>query len=1155
VSAPATPETGASRDDGRRAARGPHDARPRGPHPSGPAPRDPGAGQDGGGPHLVFLPGTGSAEPALFLWGEREAARGPGVVEELARAGRPGRAAVVAADGGMATVTGPRIPLRLAVPLLARVQAAELARLPASVAAWSLAAKLALELIARERVVPRTEPAGGGTRVTWGVALALPEDAERVARLAAAFPPDAHAIPRADDTSRSGDGDAEPEAASDRGPIWPAPALLTAMLDATADVLVRDAAAPDAPDRRTGPAAAVDALARRSAARPAGLGDTETATTARRVASGSAAPGGPHDGRRARRPSRTGARGPAIPAGARWEARWLAALTAPVAPARALGADFLDRALARELAEWATAARGRAAERRPRLCLKLDPPEADGRGAWTLGYFLEAADDPSLVLPADDVWRAGRRHPLAARFAAAQETLLQALGEAARLFPPIERTLDAPRPVAAVLTEAEVWQLLSEGAALLTAAGFTVRLPVALTPSGQRRLRLRLHAGGPEGAAESGTGAVKRDDGLSLDALLAYRWEIALGDRTLAPDEFRALAELKRPLVRWRGEWVVVDPGEIAGIRRLMSGDRGGLVAARDVLAAALGGARLREDAPVPVEVVPGGPLAAALERLRREPPSMAPPPTLAGTLRPYQARGLAWLALLADLGLGGCLADDMGLGKTVQAIAFLLARRAARPADPRPALIVCPTSVVGNWERELARFAPSLPVVRHHGPDRATEAAALLPVPGAVVVTTYPLLRRDRALLTGIDWGAAVLDEAQNVKNPGAQQAAAARALRAAPRFALTGTPVENRLAELWSILDFCVPGLLGPLAAFRRRFAVPVERYRDEGAAAALRRLTGPFVLRRVKSDPAIVADLPPKQEIAVACTLTREQATLYQAALAEAMAQVRAADGIARRGRILALLTALKQICNHPAHYLGQPGPLPGRSGKLDRVVEMLEESVAAGDRTLVFTQFREMGTRLVAAVERALGVEVLFLHGGVPRAARDAMVQRFQEARDAPPVFVLSLRAGGTGLNLTAATRVIHFDRWWNPAVEDQATDRAHRIGQRRTVQVYRLLTAGTVEERIDRLLLDKRALADRVIGAGEAWITELGDAELQELLALSTDAVVDADEGEPEPPPAGARGTRAPGTRRRALAALEARPPGRRTPGTGRAHRR
>jgi len=482
------------------------------------------------------------------------------------------------------------------------------------------------------------------------------------------------------------------------------------------------------------------------------------------------------------------------------------------------------------------------------------------------------------------------------------------------------------------------------------------------------------------------------------------------------------------------------------------------------------------------------------------------------GTLRPYQERGLGWLVQMADLGLGACLADDMGLGKTIQLLAFLLHRRAARPEDRRSALLVCPTSVVGNWEREVSRFAPSLPVVRHYGPDRARSAAALEAAPPcAMVVTTYGLLRRDTEILGAVNWSVAALDEAQNIKNATSHTARAARALGAGFRVALTGTPVENRLAELWSISEYLNPRLLGPLETFRREVAVPIERYGRDDVAEGFRRLVRPFILRRLKSDPAIIQDLPRKLEMKVVCTLTREQASLYQAAVNETMRKIEASDGIQRRGLVLALITALKQICNHPAHYLGEAGPLAGRSGKLARLHEMLEEAVAAGDRALVFTQFREMGDRLVAELSRALGTAVPFLHGGVARAARDAMVQRFQEDPRGPQIFVLSVKAGGTGLNLTAASHVFHFDRWWNPAVEDQATDRAYRIGQRRAVQVHKLLTAGTVEEKIDQMLERKRDLASRIVGQGEQWITELDDAALRDLFALAPDAVVAGDE--------------------------------------------
>jgi SNF2 family DNA or RNA helicase len=451
-----------------------------------------------------------------------------------------------------------------------------------------------------------------------------------------------------------------------------------------------------------------------------------------------------------------------------------------------------------------------------------------------------------------------------------------------------------------------------------------------------------------------------------------------------------------------------------------------------------------------------------------------------------------------------------MGLGKTVQLLAFLLWRASCAPDDRRPTLLVAPTSVVGNWEREALRFAPPLEITQHYGAGRIRHVGGFLSRPRAVVVTTYGLLRRDAELLAGVEWSAVVLDEAQNIKNAASATARAARMLRASHRFALTGTPVENRLAELWSILEFANPGLLGSLETFRREFAMPIERYGNQEAAERLRRIVSPFLLRRLKGDPLILQDLPAKHEMKVICTLTREQASLYQAAVNEELRRIEDSEGIERRGRVLALLMALKQICNHPAHYLAEAGPLANRSGKLARLAEMLEEAVAAGDKALVFTQFREMGDRLVAHLAKSLGCEVMFLHGGTPKRARDEMVRRFQDDAHGPPVFVLSLKAGGTGLTLTAASHVFHYDRWWNPAVEDQATDRAYRIGQQRAVQVHKLVCAGTVEDKIDQLLEQKRALAANVVGTGERWITELDDGALRDLFALSDDAIIGDD---------------------------------------------
>ncbi|HVD78249.1 MAG TPA: DEAD/DEAH box helicase, partial [Vicinamibacteria bacterium] len=455
--------------------------------------------------------------------------------------------------------------------------------------------------------------------------------------------------------------------------------------------------------------------------------------------------------------------------------------------------------------------------------------------------------------------------------------------------------------------------------------------------------------------------------------------------------------------------------------------------------------------------------------------------------------------------GLGACLADDMGLGKTVQTLCLLLAQR--RTGDDRPALVVCPTSVIGNWQREAERFTPALKALIHHGVGRGRGEAFLKAArEHAVVITSYALLLRDLEHFGAVGWSTVVLDEAQNIKNPETKQARSARALPAAHRIALTGTPVENNVGDLWSIMEFLNPGLLGSQAEFKRTFFVPIHASRDAAAMARLRRLTGPFILRRLKTDRSVIADLPEKMEMKVFCTLTREQASLYQAVLSDAEKAIAKADGIERKGVVLATLSKLKQVCNHPAQLLADNSPIPGRSGKLARVTEMMQEVIESGERALVFSQFAEMGAMLTTHLQEAFGREVLFLHGGVPRGQRESMVERFQSEPDGPRVFVLSLKAGGTGLNLTRASHVFHFDRWWNPAVEAQATDRAFRIGQTRRVQVHKLVCLGTLEEKIDAMIESKKGVAEQVVGTGEGWLTELSTAELRQVLALRPEAV-------------------------------------------------
>jgi non-specific serine/threonine protein kinase len=805
---------------------------------------------------------------------------------------------------------------------------------------------------------------------------------------------------------------------------------------------------------------------------------------------------------------------------------WLRALAERSGTFTAEGgaAEPLQAALAAWSRPVAPASRGGV-----RTCFLLTPPDADALAAsdalaaapdgeatqeapdatpeapWRLDFLLQSVDDPSLLVTAEEVWRTlGPLPILRGTVADPQERLIGDLGRALRLFPPLEPALRTARPTGVDLDAEAAYRFLREGAPLLAQAGFAVRVPAWWTRPATR-LGVKLRARPATAAAAEGSSGR-----FGMETIVAYDWQLSLGGVALSAEEFRALAGRKVPLVRFRGEWVELKPGEVEAALRLFDRHGSGEMTAAEVLRLAAGvdtGTAGLPLAGVEAEGWLGELLDGAGDATAKTLPD---PPGFVGKLRPYQRRGLGWLAFLDRLGLGACLADDMGLGKTPQALALLLLEKSEARGNKRtpPTLLVCPMSLVGNWQREAARFAPGLRVHVHHGAERLGGAALRKAIRGSdLVLTTYALAARDREELASVEWGRVVLDEAQNVKNAATRQSQAVRAFRAPRRIALTGTPVENRLGELWSILDFLNPGLLGPAATFRRRFATPIERYRDTERADELKRLVRPFILRRLKTDRRIIRDLPAKHEMRVFCNLTREQASLYQATVDEMIAKVEASTGIERRGLVLATLLRLKQVCNHPAQLLQDGSALPGRSGKVARLEEILEEVLELGDRALVFTQFAEMGHMLRSHLEERFGHEVPFLHGGTSRAARDGIVASFQ-AEGGPPILLLSLKAGGTGLNLTAANHVIHFDRWWNPAVEDQATDRAFRIGQRRDVQVRKLVCAGTLEERIDEMIEEKKQLAESVLGAGEAWLTELSTAQLRQVVALAADAVAE-----------------------------------------------
>jgi SNF2 family DNA or RNA helicase len=743
-----------------------------------------------------------------------------------------------------------------------------------------------------------------------------------------------------------------------------------------------------------------------------------------------------------------------------------------------------------------------------RTCFRLDPPsEEDGHESdWHVDFFLQANDDRSLLVPAELVWkeRSSTLTFLKRSFENPQERLLADLARASRLFPAIEESLRTARPSVLDLQTEQAYAFLRESAPLLEQSGFGVLVPPWWQKASARLgVKLKMKAGA---AVASGL--------MGLDSIVNYDWTVAIGDTTLTAKEFENLVRLKIPLVKVRGQWVELRPEEIEkAIAFLRKKHSNGQMSLGEALRTGLGHEQSELGLPI-LDVEGEGWIADLLAQLSdgAQIAMIDSPTTFQGKLRPYQLRGTSWLAFLRQYGLGGCLADDMGLGKTIQFITLLLHDREVNtPEDilrQNPALLICPMSIVGNWHRELQRFSPSLKVMIHHGHERlAGEAFVAEAMQNDIVITTYSLALRDREHLASIEWEYVVVDEAQNIKNEAAKQSQAIKALKARYKIALTGTPVENRLSELWSIMEFLNPGYLGSATDFRQRFAIPVERYHDAERAESLKQVIQPFVLRRLKTDKSIIADLPDKMEMRVYCNLTREQATLYEAVVKEMMEKIEESEGIERRGLVLATLMKLKQICNHPAQFVGDGSALPGRSGKLARLEEMLEEALAAGDKALVFSQFAEMGGLLRHQLQEALDCEALFLHGGTPKKMRDSMVQRFQEqGRGAPPIFILSLKAGGVGLNLTAANHVFHFDRWWNPAVENQATDRAFRIGQLKNVQVHKFVCVGTLEERIDAMIEQKRELAESIVGSGETWLTEMSNTELKELFALSREAV-------------------------------------------------
>ena len=820
---------------------------------------------------------------------------------------------------------------------------------------------------------------------------------------------------------------------------------------------------------------------------------------------------------------------------------WLGGLLAQSSAIKAGSAARQD--MIKRVRGWIGVLEERGASSAWRLMLRLvepDPASLAGNNtpdpndaAWTVTFHLQSVEQPSLVLDAPEVWMitGDSATIMGRRLDQPHELLLGELGRASRFYRRLEEALELTDPSRLSLTTKQAYEFLREVRTVLTEQGFAVQAPDWWDSPSARvgaKLRLETETDNPFDVSRAGlTNAAKTQVGLS--ALVGYQWEIAVGDTTLSLHEFEQLAAKRTPLVRVNGKWVEIRVEDVQAAVNFIREHPGGKVKLAEALKMAYAADLKATGIPV-VGMEATGWLNAFLnsESSSKQLAVIPTPLTFKGTLRPYQSRGVSWMAFQEQLGFGVCLADDMGLGKTVQLLALLAWEREVSGTGTAetpegdipnhgvpPTLLLVPMSVVGNWMHETKRFCPHLRLLVHHGAERFQgDTFVTKALESDLIVTTYALANRDKDTIAKVKWGRIVLDEAQYIKNPAAKQSQAVRGFDAQQRVALTGTPVENRLTELWSIMDFLNPGYLGTSHGFRTKFAMPIERYRDKLRSEQLRGLIRPFVLRRLKTDPNVVADLPEKVETKEYGHLTSEQAALYESCVKRMLNEVDEAEGMQRRGLVLATLIKLKQICNHPLLILKGSEDLstvvadPTRSGKCIRILEMLDEVIAEGDQALVFTQFREMGKLLESMIANRFGKDVLFIHGGTTQPQRQALIERFQKADGTAPVLLLSLRAGGVGLNLTAATHVFHFDRWWNPAVENQATDRAYRIGQTRKVQVHKFVVRGTLEERIDQMIESKTELAENIIGSGEAWISELNTDQLRDILSLRNDAVDD-----------------------------------------------
>ena len=661
------------------------------------------------------------------------------------------------------------------------------------------------------------------------------------------------------------------------------------------------------------------------------------------------------------------------------------------------------------------------------------------------------------------------------------------LNYANRYMPELETLFEDEDKLALDLNLGEVYKIITQTAYYLQKAQIEVILPDELVnvivPRASINARVKASRSGDLLDIFNTTSS----SAISLDDILDFSYEIALGNDKLSLEEFQELVKGSQGLVKYKDKYILIDQDESKKIfEKIAKADHSKMTRMKLIHASMSGQledfdfdydeafANILKDFTKPVEV--------------------DPPKGLKGELRPYQQTGLKWLWTNVSKGFGCCMADDMGLGKTIQVISLILKLKEEEKLK-KPVLVVCPTTLMGNWMKELQLFAPDLKATTYHGLDRQLNTNV------DIILTTYAIMRIDIEELKKQQWGMIIVDEAQNIKNPDTAQTLAVKILKSDIKIAMTGTPVENRLTELWSIFDFINAGYLGSLKEFQKSYAIPIERFKETSRATKLKMSVSPFVLRRLKTDKHVISDLPEKMVLNDYCYLSKNQAVLYEKTLNEMMEKISGFTGINRRGNIFKLITALKQICNHPYQFLKSGDMNKESSGKMEQCIQLVQSIIDNDEKTLIFTQYKEMGDILTHVIEEECNTTPLFFHGSLNVNQREEMINKFQTDADTK-VMILSLKAGGTGLNLTSATNVIHYDLWWNPAVEDQATDRTYRIGQDKNVMVHRLITLGTFEEKIDEMLKSKKELADMAVYEGEKIITELSDEEIYEIFTLS-----------------------------------------------------